>query len=198
MKRRRVQEHADLVSLLSTRSHAVYACLVDYAGTSDQFKACVPNAVRTHGRFGKLRKALRKAYEKLQDWDMVLDLCFNVELDDDTYHNEYVDMGVDGIGGGLPNHLHSVQHTEQKKYSSGDSDDEVSSDIKPDFRVIFDAERCWSYYKEGYETVGDLNAALVQEIEEFKKCAKFEEIMVPGKPTLSPSYFFLLCWFGTY
>eukprot|EP01031_Cornospumella_fuschlensis_P028948 gene28948-34937_t len=155
MKRRRVQEHADFVSLVSQHSRDVYACLLDYPGTSEQFKSCVPDAVRTHGRFGKLRKAFRKAFEKLQDWDAVQDLCFSSVNDNTAFYDEYTDLEVDAEGG---NH-------EEPSVSEA---------------VHFHAAQCWRYYVEGLEAVGDVHAALVQEIEDFATCAKLSDIMMPA------------------
>eukprot|EP00981_Chlorochromonas_danica_P007101 scaffold1559_cov176-Ochromonas_danica.AAC.2 len=84
--------------------------------------SCLPQVIREHGRIGKLKKALRLAYQKLGNWNYVLDLCFSNYSTSTTITAPIESEAVVSVEG-------------ESAAKNG---------------LVFHAQRCWSFYREGY------------------------------------------------
>lgn len=101
MKARRVALQEDFIAKVRYSVDEVYSCIKQHAEDYDAIKACLPVEIATHGRIGKLNKALRQAFEELDDWNQVLQLCFSRYNASSTDYsidiNGRSQLGVDGL-----------------------------------------------------------------------------------------------------
>eukprot|EP01039_Chlorochromonas_danica_P001612 gene1612-1760_t len=145
MKTRRVQEQTDFLTFLQNHLIEVYTCLRKYPTRYKDILSCLPQVIREHGRIGKLKKALRLAYQKLGNWNYVLDLCFSNYSTSTTITAPIESEAVVSVEG-------------ESAAKNG---------------LVFHAQRCWSFYREGYEYLPSLQQAFQDEIEAFINCSRY-------------------------
>lgn len=76
MKVRRVAEQTHFLELVQQHVQEAYDCIAQHPDKYKSIESCLPEPIRSHGRMGKLKKALRLAHEALGNWTHVLQLCF--------------------------------------------------------------------------------------------------------------------------
>jgi hypothetical protein len=140
MKHRRIVEQEEFITLVHNQSQLVHDCIVKHPVQYSSIGECLSKSIQEHGRLGKLKKALRRAYEELKNWEHVTQLCFT----------NYTTTSLENC----------VIATE-----------DGTCQLSQISRAVFHPERCWSYYRDGFERLANLSHAFITEIEDFQQCA---------------------------
>jgi hypothetical protein len=167
MKARRIEDQNDFLSLLVQNKAILLKCMTENRDIDlKQLTQCLPKEISQHGRMGKLRKALTKTYDKVeQKWVNVVSQCFFVKKADES--NVFVDQAKVNATTG---------------YIENAADLGLFDSIYPGYEYIFDARSCWEYAKEGYEFIKPIEEAFIGEMEAFSACHQ-NLTRVAGNPT---------------
>jgi hypothetical protein len=76
MKARRCEASDEFVQLLVRNSDTVWNCLMQHPEDYEGVKRCLPEVISTHGRYGKLTKAIKNSMSKWDDWTKTVRSCF--------------------------------------------------------------------------------------------------------------------------
>ena len=79
MKKRRVEEQNDFLLLLQQHQSELHECMVAHPKSITAIGKCVPQVLRNHSRWDKLKTAWKKTFDKSKNWDDVVHSCFPIE-----------------------------------------------------------------------------------------------------------------------